>query len=44
MAMKDAFSMLTSMEGTKLEKRAVRDRVRGGMKEAAKSYLSCPLV
>lgn len=39
MAMKDDFSMLTSTERIKLEKCAVREGVRGGMKEAEESCL-----
>lgn len=44
MAMKDDFSMLTSTERIKLEKCAVREGVRGGMKEAEESCLSCLLI
>lgn len=44
MAMKDDFSMLTSTERIKLEKSAVREGVRGGMKEAEESCLSCLLI
>jgi len=40
--MKGDFSMLTSTERIKLEKCAVRDGVRGGMKEAEGSRLSRP--
>ena len=39
MGMKDDFSVLTSMERIKLEECAVRDGVRGGMKEAEESCL-----
>lgn len=44
MAMKDDFSMLTCMERIKLEKRGVRDVVRGGMKETEESRLSHLLI
>lgn len=42
--MKDDFSVLISMERIKLEKCAVRDGVRGGMKVAEESHLSRPLI
>ena len=44
MGMKDDFSVLTSIERIKLEECAVRDGVRGGMKEAEEFCLSCPLI
>lgn len=42
--MKDYFSLLTSVERIKLKKYAVRDGVRGVMKEAEEYCLSCPLI